>query len=248
MSKAYGFRLEALRKAQNADGGWAFYSGKRSSWLEPTVYAALALHGEPAAERAWNLVRSWQQPEGGWRSAADLQESCWTTALYLTLAAARGESGAAVESGARWVLEQFSGKGWSWQGRNSPAVEPTAHTLVALRRFAKAGIAGPFRERIKQGEEFLLDSGLDRETTGLTLLGLQSSRNLGKLPELAAQWALETPSPLAKAWIGIGLRLLGTEPPVQAETAPPRNLAILALETLAASDGNYRFFRTEGLA
>ena len=57
-------RLEALRRAQNADGGWAFEAGKQHSWLEPTVYAALALHGEPEADRAWDLVRRWQRPDG----------------------------------------------------------------------------------------------------------------------------------------------------------------------------------------
>src|ERR1041385_6757383 len=44
-------RVAALRRTQNPDGGWAYFSGKQS-WLEPTFYAALALHGDPAADRA----------------------------------------------------------------------------------------------------------------------------------------------------------------------------------------------------
>src|SRR5260370_12221077 len=64
MAESYlGIRLEALRRAQNPDGGWAYFPGK-SSWLEPTVYAALALHGESAGERARKLLGAWQA-EGG---------------------------------------------------------------------------------------------------------------------------------------------------------------------------------------
>mgnify|MGYP003352936601 CR=1 FL=1 len=41
-------RLEALRAAQNPDGGWGYFPGKES-WLEPTAYAAMALHGDAAS-------------------------------------------------------------------------------------------------------------------------------------------------------------------------------------------------------
>ena len=42
-------RLETLRRSQNPDGGWGYFA-RKASWLEPTAYAALALHGEPAAD------------------------------------------------------------------------------------------------------------------------------------------------------------------------------------------------------
>src|SRR5579862_6533994 len=66
-------RLDALRRAQNPDGGWGYFPGK-TSWLEPTAYAAMALHGEPAADRAAKLLASWQTAEGGWRPCAAVAE------------------------------------------------------------------------------------------------------------------------------------------------------------------------------
>ena len=44
---------------QNGDGGWGYFAGKRS-WLEPTVYALLALHGRQKSaewQKGWNLLR-----------------------------------------------------------------------------------------------------------------------------------------------------------------------------------------------
>lgn len=58
-----------LAAAQNADGGWGYFLGKQS-WLEPTVYALLALSDQsegPAFARGWRLIRSWELPGGGWR-------------------------------------------------------------------------------------------------------------------------------------------------------------------------------------
>jgi hypothetical protein len=52
-------RQEILRRSQKPDGGWSFYQGKQS-WLEPTFYGALVVMGEPAADRAWTLLKSWQ--------------------------------------------------------------------------------------------------------------------------------------------------------------------------------------------
>src|SRR5262249_7832684 len=85
---SHSARLAALRSTQNPDGGWGYFRGKQS-WLEPTAYAALALHGEPAADRAWALLKSWQTKDGGWRPSADVQITHWDTALCVTLAAAR---------------------------------------------------------------------------------------------------------------------------------------------------------------
>ncbi len=47
----YVTRLDRLRRNQNRDGGWGYFPGKQS-WIEPTVYAALALQKEPEANRA----------------------------------------------------------------------------------------------------------------------------------------------------------------------------------------------------
>lgn len=162
-----GLRLEALRQAQNADGGWSYFPNK-SSWLEPTIYAALALHGSPEADRAWNLVKAWQNADGGWRPAADVEISHAATSLSVTAALARqesgGETGEPVRKAVSWLLglsgeestlskrailrigkalgmvqdeRDFSLKGWPWKPDTASWVEPTSHALVALRQAAR---------------------------------------------------------------------------------------------------------------
>ena len=171
---------------QNADGGWGYFPGKQS-WLEPTAYAALALHGEPAADRAWKLIESWQLRDGGWRPAADVQIANWTTALCVTIATLRGEFGGPFQKGVDWLLgswgvesrlvnrmavkmghleadRDLSLKGWPWKPNTSSWVEPTAHTLVALTQALSQGssrVASKYRgeigERVRMGAAQLMD-------------------------------------------------------------------------------------------
>ena len=96
-------RLDLLRRSQNGDGGWGYFPGK-ASWLEPTAYAALALHGEPAADRAWALLQSWQSPDGSWRPSSAVKEASWATSLCATIAMARNEWGAPLEKGVAWLV------------------------------------------------------------------------------------------------------------------------------------------------
>lgn len=227
-------RLQTLRAAQNADGGWGYYAGK-ASWTEPTVFAALALHGKPEAQRAWDLLHSWKLPDGPWKPAAEVTEANWTTALAVLLAQARGEQAA---SAIRWLQDLASRnrtweKGWSWRDGNAPAAEPTAWTILALRR---AGLEVSGR--------FLLDDQLTPETCGPALVGLQDSKEGRTLTALAVEWEAKSPSPLTRAWLRLGLRLNGVELADPA-SPPPRNLAIAALEALASKDGNHRLLRTE---
>ncbi|HLX42071.1 MAG TPA: hypothetical protein VKR43_01490 [Bryobacteraceae bacterium] len=176
-------RLTALRRAQNSDGGWGYFPGKQS-WLEPTVYATMALHGHPEADRAWTLLKSWQMANGAWRPSGDVQIAGWGTALCVTLATVRGEFGGPLEQGVKWLLESagvesnfinraaarvgllnaerdLSLKGWPWKPGTSSWVEPTAHTLVALQRTAskapKGTSADELKERVRMGEAQLLD-------------------------------------------------------------------------------------------
>jgi hypothetical protein len=174
--------LDALRRMQNADGGWGYFPGKQS-WLEPTAYAALALHGEPAADRAWTLIQSWQLRDGGWRPAADVQVPNWTTALCVTIATLRGEYGDVFQKGVEWLLQtsgqestlphriearlglmdperDLSLKGWPWKTNTSSWVEPTAHAIVALKQAApkvSSKNLAALRERVLSGEAQLLD-------------------------------------------------------------------------------------------
>jgi hypothetical protein len=276
-------RLQMLRHVQNPDGGWGYFPGKQS-WLEPTVWAALALHGDPAADRAWKLLETWQRPDGGWRPSADVQIASWATALVVTLGTSRGETGEAARKGVSWLLDSagvesnfknrteaklklfnpernLDLKAWPWKPGTSAWVEPTAHTLVALKRFAGSN---EIRERVAMGEGQLLDVqcrdggwnygsraalGVDLpsypETTALALLGLQGRSGLEKSIALARQMAQETASPMARAWLAITLRLHGVEPPQSVATVKA-DVLITSIEALGTLGGNYLLLKTGG--
>lgn len=179
MPEAYlEVRLNALRNTQNQDGGWGYFPGKQS-WLEPTVYAALALAGEPAAARGWTLVKSWQRSDGSFRPSAEVQLSSWGTSLFVTLAASRGELGEPVERAVGWLLgvsgvesrwvnrfaarmgwldaeRDLSLQGWPWKPDTSSWVEPTAHAIVALKK-VHGKTQAPVTERLRMGQAQLLD-------------------------------------------------------------------------------------------
>jgi len=174
-----GVRLDILRRSQNPDGGWSYYAGKQS-WLEPTFYGALVLHGDPAADRAWRLIKSWQQPDGSWPPTPGTAISGWGTALCLTLANIRGEVDGTFLKGLAYLLKtvgteseiwrralakfglvdpgrNLSLKGWPWKEGTSSWVEPTAHALIALKK-ANAILPAPqLAERIQSGQALLLD-------------------------------------------------------------------------------------------
>ena len=284
-------RLDTLRGSQNSDGGWGYFPGK-SSWIEPTAYAALALHGEPAADRAWKLLASWQRSDGSWQPSASVHVSSWATSLCSTIAMARGDSPSVLEKGIAWLVgsvgaetswlnilvtrigivhmsRDFTLKAWPWKPGNSGWVEPTAHALVALKMAAgkvpdRLFSQSDLRERVKQGEAELLNvrsrdggwnygesevRGIDLpsypETTALALLGLQGRAGLEKAFAVAAEQMKATPSPLARAWLTIAMRLDGLAV-AESNAPPPDDLMITAVEALAATDGNYRFMKTTG--
>ncbi|MEP7355109.1 MAG: hypothetical protein ABI824_17915 [Acidobacteriota bacterium] len=183
MSNSYlSQRLDHLRDSQNPDGGWSYQKAPgagKQSWLEPTVYAALALHGEPAADRAWALLKGWQNREGWWPASPNVKVQGWGTALCITLAQVRGESGDAVKKAVTWLTssagvdaswfrratQKISAasdgpqdlRGWSWTPGTASSVEPSAHALVALKKAALVSPSPALTLRIQQGEEQLLD-------------------------------------------------------------------------------------------
>ena len=184
MGSSYlGHRVAMLRTTQNPDGGWGYFPGKKS-WLEPTLFAALALHGEPAAEGAWRLVSSWQQPDGSWRPEAEVQVDNAGTALCVTMACVRGEFGEPFRKGVEWLVStvgvEFTWEkrvlgsvarlfgirpdrdqkltGWPWKPDEASWVEPTAHALVALKKASNRLKDDPrLRERVRLGEAQLFD-------------------------------------------------------------------------------------------
>jgi hypothetical protein len=177
------FGLDLIQAAQNSDGGWGYFPG-RESWLEPTVYALLALADEsrarPALERGLRLVGSWDIASGGWRASARVAEAHWATSLVLTLHSTMGVSGDSTERGVRWLLATRGAEtrvvarlaqwlsphtvefdpalsGWPWEAGTSSWVEPTAHALMALRSVARRGKYAGLGERISMGQAMLLE-------------------------------------------------------------------------------------------
>ncbi len=285
-------RLEFLRATQNSDGGWGYFPGKKS-WFEPTTYAMLALHGKPDSEarcdRAWKLVRSWQLPDGSSRPSGQVQDGTWVTAHAVTLASVRGVKDANTRAAVDWLLQvvgadhslltraftffhllkttlDVSHEGWPWRAGNSSWIEPTAHTLVALKKASSDYPGAELDHRIREGEALVLsrrcsDGGWNcgnpnnlnvdlpsyPETTGLALLGLQgrSAKELAGPFEVARRFRVDTKSSLAKAWLTIALRTHGDAletPPDQARTS--RDVMLAALEALSHPEGNFALLRT----
>ena len=289
-------RLEFLCKAQNADGGWGYFPGKQS-WFEPTAYAMLALQGTPGSEgalaNAWKLVRSWQTSDGSSRPSGQVQGGTWVTAHAVTLASVRGVYDADVRNAVDWLLRvvgaehslgmraasffhllktklDVTHQGWPWRDGNASWIEPTAHTLVALKKVAGNYHGSDLEQRVREGEALILsrrcsDGGwncgnpnvlnLDLpsypETTALALLGLQG-RSAGELAAplaVAQRFRSETKSSLAKAWLAIALRCHGQAVDEPANDARVSNdVMLMALETLGHPRGNYRLLTNGGRA
>lgn len=293
-------RLDFLRKSQNPDGGWGYFPGK-GSWFEPTTYAMLALHGRPESEgdldRAWKLLRSWQLADGSFRPSGQVADGTWVTAHAVTLATVRGVDDASVRRSIDWLLRDIgaehdvlmrvasffhwiptkldvSHEGWPWREGNASWIEPTAHTLVALKKVASTKAAGGYRtaeveHRVREGEKLVLsrrcsDGGWNcgnpnvfnydlpsyPETTGLALLGLEgrSEQELAGALDVARRFRAETKSSLAKAWLQIALRCHGREVESPAETAwGSSDIMLAAVQALGHPEGNYRLFGAAGV-
>ncbi len=180
-------RLEFLLRTQNSDGGWGYFPG-RLSWLEPTVYAMLALQGRSDAQRslarAWPLVDSLQLSDGSWRPSPQVKTGTWVTSLALLLCLLRNPSDVRCRKAVHWLVRVAGAesslamrmasfchllasdvnvefKAWPWMAGNSSWIEPTAHALMALKRVAHHP-GGDVASRIREGEAMLL-SRRDRD-------------------------------------------------------------------------------------
>ena len=69
---------------------------------------------------------------------------------------------------------------------------------------------------------------------------------MGNALEVAGRMAGETASPLARAWLGVSLRLHGVPAPEAEEAAPSPDVMITAIEALAAPEGNHQLLNTGG--
>jgi hypothetical protein len=196
-------RLDFLRSNQNPDGGWSYFPGK-GSWLEPTTYAMLALEGQGAdanLDRAWNLVRSWQNADGSFRPSGEVKDGTWVTAHAVTLASVRGVDDASLHAAVDWLLRvvgaehnvwtrtgsflhlikarlDVSHEGWPWRDGNATWIEPTAHALTGLKKVTRYR-AAEVRDRVRDGEALILsrrctDGGWNYGTPNMLYFDLPS--------------------------------------------------------------------------
>lgn len=230
--------------------------------------------------------------------AADVPDANWTSALCLTVYIARNVRDKAFDRGLARVLSTVGAEGsflmeitrrinpamvevdhrvqgWPWRPKNASWVEPTVHSVVALKHAAglpgeSASLLG-IRARVGAAERMLMNRRCDDggwnygnsrvwsavlpsypETTGIALLGLQN-RPAGELkPSLAIaeKYWRETQSPLAKAWLRIALRnfdMFVSGPAEPSAAIPSQDILVAALQCLGESDGGHDFLKTKGI-
>lgn len=156
----------ALRSGRNADGGWGYYAGK-SSRLEATSWALLALDdldpralGNWPASRGLLLERSGGQPNYAFHGLAMLALAARTvehvagnTTLLAAIQRARGEK----VSQSRINRQDNSIQGWSWIDGTASWVEPTAWSLLALKKWQRLSMGRIEPDRMKDAEALLID-------------------------------------------------------------------------------------------
>lgn len=288
-------RLDFLLRVQNADGGWGYFPGKQS-WMEPTVYAMLALQGctegRSAVDRAWRLLLSWQTPDGSWRPGTAVQEGTWVTALGVLAACGRNSLDGVGTRGIGWLMDQsgqesrwtvrvmsyfhflktdvnVNHRGWPWRPGTSAWIEPTAITVLALKKSMEKRRDGSVASRVREGEELILsrrdhDGGWNSgnpsvlkydlpsypETTALALLGLQgrSRQELAAPMKTARQFYGDCKSSLAKAWLTIAFRCYGEAVVEAGEFKGNPDILLCAIQALGSASGNYRLLKTGAIA
>ncbi|MDR3702178.1 MAG: terpene cyclase/mutase family protein [Candidatus Sulfopaludibacter sp.] len=258
--------ISELISKQNSDGGWPYVRG--GSWTEPTVYAVMALlsagETEPA-ERGIRWIRTARRPDGGWPPRRGIDESTWVTGLVSLLSPA--ELGAEMHDHAiRWLLgtqgkettltyrlrEWLLGNpqppdmryaGWPWLPGTAAWVGPTSIAVLALMKEESRNSSGTLRERIEEGQSFLLSrickgGGWNHgssnalgyaahpypETTGMALAALRGRQHpkIGQGIQVALQFLSVCRSTDALNWLRVGL---GAHDRLPAGFCPPADLA-----------------------
>jgi hypothetical protein len=157
----------ALLAAARPDGGCGYYRGQ-SSRLEPTAWAMLALDRD-APDAVRTLLPSWQRASGhlvdpgspepnfAWDALGLLALETTTAprdrtaALVTAMVAAKGiklDNGGAIKQD-----QQI--QAWSWIDKTFSWAEPTAWSLIALKRIPD--YSADLRARIDDGERMLFD-------------------------------------------------------------------------------------------
>lgn len=166
---------DRLLSRSNTDGGWSYYAG-RTSRLEPTCWAVLALDPARFLERRPGAFLAACQRPAGWL----VEQPQWPiNVAFNALAAftwvARRET--ADDAARRRLLEALvaekgqqippsadlgqnnSLQAWPWIDATFSWVEPTAWGLLALKKAVRAGVLpdASARNRIDEAERLLFD-------------------------------------------------------------------------------------------
>ncbi len=173
-------RLELLRRSQNVDGGWGYFSG-RESGVEPTAYALRAIGaGDNGWERGIAFLVARQEKDGGLAPRVGVPGATWVTLLAFPLLKKAGVAAKSLERAGSWILDTEGAdgglaerlafalghakveqdprlKGWPWRPGNSSWVEPTAHGLMALRTMDGCVPEAGIRYRREIATKMLLD-------------------------------------------------------------------------------------------
>jgi len=168
---------ETLRASTNARGGWGYYPGK-SSRLEPTCWALLALAAGGAAaadlETHARFLASCQQPSGWLLEDPKLPANVGFNALasFTGFALPQTSSDAIRRrlfdalvgmKGIQAANELHSGQnntlqGWPWIDTTFSWVEPTSWGVIALKTARRAGMQSAAADaRIGEAERLLID-------------------------------------------------------------------------------------------
>ena len=237
----------ALRRVRNADGGWGYSGGKRTR-LEPTCWALLALAAADGRPIEIDLLRAWPRHDG-WLvdvSGAPVNQP-FNALAALTLLQDRSAAPLAQPIVSNLVSSKSEGypdneyltqdssiRAWSWVDGTASWVEPTAWSLLLLKKVRSNGsLPSPGHVRIDTGEHLLFDRvcsgggwnygntrvfGHDLwpyvPTTALALLALQDRRDLSSvrrsLDEMRTDLLTER-SALALALALVCLQVYGTD-------------------------------------
>jgi hypothetical protein len=159
-----------LVRGRNGDGGWGYYPGK-SSRLEPTAWAALALHD--TISDAADALRNWPSADGLLleRAAGGTPNFAFHGLALLTMQACGVEHEAAnakLVDGLQRVkgikLQSYPNsrqdntlQAWSWFPDTFSWVEPTAWCTLSLKKWAKTTGARLDAARLEDAERMLIN-------------------------------------------------------------------------------------------
>lgn len=177
----------ALLDARNADGGWpATRPGRSSTEVTALAVMALAAANAPGAAEAIAAGRRWllsrQRPDGAWAPTASVDESSWMTAPAVLALAADPDGRESALRGGRWLLARegqglgwfgrlffwiFPEKkatdvnteltGWPWTAGTFSWIEPTAYSMLALKKLGAALSGSRARRRLDLAEQLIYD-------------------------------------------------------------------------------------------